>query len=205
MSEAGRSGPLAVAAPRLAVAGVLMPVWLLGFSTILGLTRPGYDLYWDPISKLGADGVPNAALWQLGGFLASAVLEIVFAAALWGVFGRTWVAGLTAAFAALLAVSAAAPQDSALADVHMLAGLLAFGSFALVPLAAWRLFRRRPGYADLARVSMLVGAALVGWYVVELGSMIFPLGIWERVFLVIGLGWQIVIALRVRGQAIGRV
>ncbi|MBI2781463.1 MAG: hypothetical protein HYX55_06685 [Chloroflexi bacterium] len=77
MGQASRPAWLTVGAPRLAIAGVVMPLWFLGFSTILALTRTGYDLVWDPISRLGANGAADPLIWQVGGFLAAAVHEVL--------------------------------------------------------------------------------------------------------------------------------
>ncbi|MEA2674319.1 MAG: hypothetical protein QOI92_1511 [Chloroflexota bacterium] len=201
MGQTDRPDWLTVAAPRLAIAGVVMPLWFLGFSTILGLTRAGYDLIGDPISRLGADGQANSLVWQLGGFFAAAVLELGLAGALWAVFGRSMVTALMIAIAALLAVSAAAPLGSTLTQIHMLAGLTLFACFALLPLAAWRAFRRRPEWADMSRGSLVVGVVLVAWLLLEPQFEAYQLGFWQRASLLVALSWQLVVALRVRGLA----
>lgn len=205
MGEATRPGWLTLAAPRLAIAGVVMPFWILGFSTILGLTRAGYDLVSDPISRLGAQGATNSLVWQLGGFFAAATLELCYAGALWAVFRRSWVPALMVAIAALLAVSSAAPLGSRLTQVHMIAGILVFACLALIPLAARREFRRRPEWADLSRGSVAVGVLLVVWFLLEPNFEASRLGFWQRAFLVVALGWQVVVALRVRRLALRRV
>ena len=201
MRQAIRPDWLTVAAPRLAIAGVVMPFLFLGFSTILALTRPGYDLVSDPISRLGQDGGTNSLVWQLGGFLAAAALELGYAGALLAVFGRSLVTALMVAIAALLALSAAAPLGSTLTQVHMIAGLLLFACFALIPLAAWLEFRRRPEWADMSRGSLVVGVVLVVWFLLESNFEASQLGFWQRAFLVVALGWQVVVALRVRRLA----
>jgi len=201
MSQTDRPDWLALAAPRLAIAGVVMPFLFLGLSTILALTRPGYDLVWDPISRLGEEGAADPLVWQLGGFLAAAALELGYAGALLAVFGRSLVAALMVAIAALLALSAAAPLGSNLTQVHMVAGLVLFATFALIPLAAWQAFRRRPEWADLSRGSLVVGVVLVVWFLLESNFEGSQLGFWQRAFLVVALGWQVVVALRVRHVA----
>ena len=178
-----------------------MPFWILGFSTFLALTRPGYDLVWDPISKLGAEGVPNALTWQLGGFFVAAVLELGYAGALWAVPGRSLVPALMVAIAAMLALSAAAPLGSSLTQVHMLAGLVLFACLAASPIAAWWTFRRRAEWAGLARLSLVVGAALVVWFLLEPQFEFSSLGFWQRTFLMVALSWDLVVALRVRRLA----
>ena len=177
-----------------------MPLWLLGLSTFLGLTRAGYDLVWSPISGLGAEGVPNGWVWQLGGFGESAALELLHAVAVWAVFDRALLTAITVAVAALLAISAAAPLGSSLTDVHQLAGLLAFACLALIPLAAWRPFRARAEWAGLSGGSVVVGVLLVAAVLLESRLEAYGLGLWQRAFLVVALGWQLVVALRVRRQ-----
>jgi hypothetical protein len=175
-----------------------MPFWFFGFATILGLTRAGYDPLRDPISRLGELGAATSLVWQLGGFFACAVLELSFAGALWLTFRGPWMTGLMLAIAALLATSAAAPMPTPL---HMIAGLLLVACFALIPLAAWRQFRRLPEWADLSRGSLVVGVVLVVWFLMQ--PLFDPdrLGLWQRAFLVVALGWQVVVALRVRRLA----
>ena len=201
MGQTTRPDWLTVAAPRLAIAGLVMPFWFFGLSTILGLMRTGYDLVWDPISRLGAEGAANSLVWQLGGFHTAGVLELVYAGALWVVFGRSLVAALTVAAAALLAVSAAAPLGSSLTQVHQIAGILLFACLALIPLAAWRAFGRRPEWAELSRGSMVVGVVLVAWLLLLPQFEAYRLGFWQRAFLVVALGWQVIVALRLRRLA----
>lgn len=174
-----------------------MPFWFLGFSTILGLTREGYDPLRDAISRLGAQGAANSLVWQLGGFFTGAVLELAYAGALWFTFRDAWMTGLMVAIAALLALSAAAPMPT---PVHMIAGILAFACFALIPLAAWRQFHRLPEWADLSRASLVVGVVLVVWFLMG-PNFDDRLGLWQRAFLVVALGWQVIVASRVRRVA----
>lgn len=201
MGQATRPDWLTIAAPRLAIAGVVMPFWILGFSTILALTRPGYNLVSDPISRLGQQGATNSMVWQLGGFFAAAVLELAYAGALWAVLRQWLVTALMVAIAALLALSAATPLGSTLTQVHMIAGLALFACLALIPLAAWLAFRRRPEWADITWGSLVVGVLLVVWFLLEPNFEASRLGLWQRAFLVVALGWQVVVALRVRRLA----
>jgi hypothetical protein len=203
MGQATRPGWLTRAAPRLAIAGVVMPFWFLGFSTILGLTRARYDLVGDAISRLGEQCTANSLVWQLGGFVAAAALELAYAGALWAVFPRSLVAALMVAIAALFAVSAAVPLGSS--QVHMMAGLLLFACLAVIPLAAGREFRRRPEWSDLWRGSMVVGVLLVVWFLLSPNFEANRFGFWQRAFLVVALGWQVIVALRVRRLALRRL
>jgi Protein of unknown function (DUF998) len=175
-----------------------MPFWFLGFATILGLTRQGYDPFRDPISRLGAEGTENALVWQVGGFLVAAVLELSFAVALWSAFRSIVLTGLMVAVAVLFAVSAAAPMPT---QPHLIAGLTLFACLAVVPIAASIWFRRLPGWAGLWRSSLVVGVALVAWFLLQPAFDPDRLGLWQRAFLVVALGWQVIVALRVRRLA----
>ncbi len=97
------------------------------------------------------------------------------------------------------------PLGSAQTQLHMIAGLLLFACFALIPLAAWFAFRRRPEWADLSLGSLVVGVVLVVWFLLESNFEASQLGFWQRAFLVVALGWQVVVALRVRRLARQRV
>jgi hypothetical protein len=175
-----------------------MPFWFLGFATILGLTREGYDPLRDAISRLGEQGAANSLVWQLGGFFTGGVLELGYAGALWSTFRGALMTGLMVAIAALLATSAAAPMPM---ELHMIAGLVLFACLALLPLAAWRQFRRLPEWADLSRGSLVVGVVLVVWFLMQPNFEPDRLGLWQRAFLVVALGWQVIVASRVRRLA----
>jgi hypothetical protein len=204
MAHEGRPASLTVNAPRLALAGVVMPFWVLGFSTILALTRTGYDLVWDPISKLGAEGARDPLIWQLGGFFVGGVLELAYAGALWATLGRSLAAVLTGVSGAMLVLSAFAPLGSSLTNIHQLAGIVLFVCLALTPLAAWLQLRGRPEWTGVALPSLIVSGLLILWLVLLPNFASYQLGFWQRTLLLVALGWQVVFALRVRRMAVRR-
>jgi len=189
-------------ASRLALAGIAMPIALLGFATLLGLVQPDYDPLRDAISELGAKGSPNQLAWQAGGFAVGAVLELLYALALRTEFGWGWLAGLTLAVAASLAVMTVSPCDAGCPPVpasptmamHTVAGLTAFAIFFMLPIAGWRSFRRRSEWAGLARPSLVIGLVLVVGFLA--GPVLGPdrIGAWQRAYLVLYAAWQISVA-----------
>lgn len=193
--------------PRFALAGVLEPVWLFGFSIALGLIRPGYDPMRDAISELGERGAPNALLWNVGGFGVVAALYAAYAIALRDWFGSGWLFRLTLLQAVFIAGGAffncdagcpPVPESSTMVG-HMIAGLAYFFATCILPLVAWRTFRRRSEWARYARPSLFVGLVLVALFVV--GPFLGPdrVGVWQRTTLVVAYAWQIAVALRLRG------
>jgi hypothetical protein len=195
-------------ASRFALAGVLMPVWLLGFATLLGATRSDYDPFRDAISELGADGAASPLLWQIAGFGVAAALELAYALALRREFGRGWLVGLSVVVSIALVASAGAPCDpgcppvpaSGKMAVHTIAGLSVFLAMVLLPIAGWRAFRRRGPWIGTASVSLGFGIVLGVLFVI--GPMLGPdrIGIWQRAFLTTFAIWQGIVAWRLDGR-----
>ena len=193
---------------RLALAGILMPIWFLGFATLLGATRAGYDPLRDAISELGEQGAPNPFLWQLGGFLVAAGIEFAYAWALKAEFGARALFWLTALASGALAVAAGAPCDpgcppvptSPTMAVHTVAGLTFFGMLTVIPFAAWWSFRRRAGWRDLAWATLAVGVGLGVLFVVGPSLGADRIGVWQRSFLLIAFTWQGVVAWRLHAR-----
>jgi hypothetical membrane protein len=194
--------------PRLALAGVLEPVWLLGFSFVLGVLRAGYDPLRDAISELGERGAPSALLWNVGGFGVVALLYAAYAIAVRASLGPGWLFRLTVLQATFIAASAsfncdagcpAVPQSGSMLG-HMLAGLAYFAITCVLPLIAWNTFRGRTEWAGYARPSLLVGIVLIGLFVVGPFLGQDRVGIWQRTTLVVAYAWQIAVALRLRAR-----
>jgi len=201
------ASPRAIA-PRLALFGILTPIWLLGFATVLGATRAGYDPFRNAISELGADGSPNPLVWQIGGFAVAATLELVYAFALLREFGRAWLVWLTVAISILLFASGSAPCDpgcpampaSGKMAIHAFAGLSVFASMMLLPIVGWRTFRARSAWVGFASGSLGVGVVLTVLFAI--GPVLGPdrIGIWQRTFLTIFGTSQGVVAWRLHGR-----
>jgi len=192
--------------PGFALAGVLQPVWLFGVSIWLGLLRPDYEPFRDAISELGERGAPNALLWNVGGFGVVALLYAGYAIAIRGSFGSGWLFRLTALQAIFIAGGAFFNCDAGCPPVpqsgtmlgHIISGLSYLAVTCVLPLIAWRTFRRREELASYARPSLLVGLVLVALFLVGPALGQDRVGIWQRVTLAIVYAWQIPVALRLR-------
>src|SRR5262245_48483604 len=97
--------------PGVAFAGPLATIWLLGGSLVLGAQREGYSPLRDPISLLGAQGAPNPAVWNLGGFGVAVVLLALYAIAVRAEFGAGLLFVLVVMQALAIAGVAAVPCD----------------------------------------------------------------------------------------------
>lgn len=199
--------------PWFALAGALSPVWMLGGSLLLGLSRPGYEPLRDAISELGERGASTAPLWNIGGFGVVALLYAVYALAIRAGFGIGWLSGLTAMQAVFIAAGAGFECDPGCPPVpvtatmtgHIIVGLAYFAITTVLPLVAWRVFRRRPEWISLARPSLAVGLVLVALFLVgpTLGEN--RVGIWQRTTLLVAYGWQAAVALRLSALLRGSV
>ena len=191
---------------RLALAGVLEPVWLFGSSVALGLLRPGYEPLRDAISELGERGAPNALLWNVGGFGVVAMLYAGYAIAVRAWFGSGWLFRLTVVQATFIASGAyfncdagcpAVPQSATMLG-HTISGLVYFAVTCVLPLIAWRTFKGRSEWASYARPSVFVGLVLVTLFLVGPFLGQDRVGVWQRTTLLVAYAWQIAVALRLR-------
>lgn len=189
---------------RSALAGAVLPVWMLGGALAAGLLRPGYDPLRDAISELGEKGAATALLWNVGGFGVVAVLYAAYAIAVRAGFGTGWLFRLTVLQAVLIAASAyfacdpgcpAVPETATMTG-HIVVGLAYFAITTVLPLVAWRAFRTRPGWGSFARPSLAVGAVLVVLFLI--GPMLGEdrVGMWQRGTLLVAYGWQTAVAVR---------
>ena len=80
---------------------------------------------------------------------------------------------------------------------HTVVGLTAFAATCVIPLAAWRTFRRRAEWHALAPPSLIAGVVLVGLFLA--GPVLFGaehVGWWQRLTLTIAGAWAAAVALR---------
>ena len=190
--------------PLLALAGAVQPIWFLGGSQLFGSWRSGYDVS-HAISELGQQGSTNAAAWNVLGFGGSALLYALFAGAISAALDRGWLFRLTALQAVSIAASGLFGCDPGCPPMmsswqgwaHTVAGLLYFAVTCIVPVVAWRTFRRRAGWRSLAPVSLVAGVVLVGLFLA--GPFLFGpelVGIWQRLTLIVAGAWATAAALR---------
>lgn len=182
----------------------MQPLWLLGGSLALGLARPGYDPLRDAISELAEIGAPTALLWSVGGFGGVAVLYGLYAVAVRASFGTGLLFGLTAAQAVLILASAVFQCDPGCPPVpetprmvgHTVAGLSYFTITTVVPLVAWRAFRKHEAWRSYGRVSLAIGTLLVILFLVGPALGQDRIGAWQRTVLLIAGAWQAGVAIR---------
>jgi len=188
---------------RFALAGVVLPVWFLGGSLVLGALRPGYAPLRDAISELGEKGAPNALIWNIGGFGVVAVLYALYAVAVRAEFGSGWLFRLGVLQAVFIAASAAFNCDPGCPPVpatttmagHIIVGLAYFAITTVLPLVAWRAFRQRPEWRPYARPSLAVGVILIALFFIGPTLGEDRVGASQRVVLLIAYAWQIAVAL----------
>jgi hypothetical protein len=187
-----------------ALAGALALVWILAGSVVFGALRAGYDAS-HAISELGAQGSPNAAVWNVVGFGGTAVLYALYSVAIAAEFGRGWLYRLTLVQVAAIAGSGLFGCDPGCPAAmtswqgwgHTVAGLTYFAVTCVLPLVAWRGFRSRGAWRSLAPISLVAGIVLVGLFLV--GPFLFGpelVGIWQRTTLVLVAAWTVVVGLR---------
>lgn len=195
-----------------ALAGALQPIWFLGGSILFGSERPGYDAT-HAISELGQQGSTNAIAWNVLGFGGSGVLYGLFASAIGVAFGRGWLFRMTVVQAVLIMAGGVFSCDTGCPPVmlswqgwaHTVVGLSFFAITSLLPLVAWRTFRRRARWHALATFSLIIGLTAVGLFVV--GPFVFGadrVGLYQRITLGIVGVWAIAVALRVYQAGFGR-
>lgn len=199
--------------PYLALAGALQPIWLLGGAIVFGTYRAGYEPVAHAISELGQQSAPNAVAWNIIGFGGAATLLLFFALAIREIFGAGWLFRLLAISAIALYAGASfscdpgcPPVPSSTAGIlHNVAGLTYFALTALLPFVAWRTFRARDEWADLAPLTLAAGFLLLALFV--LSPVTFGVersGLGQRIFLAPAGLWSIVVATRVYRLATGR-
>lgn len=177
-AELAAPGPLARFRRQLIRAGLLCglvaPILWAVVIVVAGALRPGFEHLGQYISELGERGADNAALMRYGGFVATGLLHLGYAAALGATLGRS---SRRRALALLVAVLVAMNglgrigagvfscepgcegAESATQRLHHGAASLAFLSIAAAALLGGRLFRGERALQGLAGYSVLSGAA----------------------------------------------
>jgi hypothetical membrane protein len=181
-----------------AVLGLVAPPLAAAVVLIGGLVTPGYDPFRRTVSRLAEPGLPAATYVDLSILLVGvALLGLGVALAPGGRFGRglLWLAGAGLIVAAAIHLD---PASELMTGLHRLGSTVAMLGLAGTPLALARTFRRRPGWGGYGPLSFGLGAAAVAVLLIGLALLptTFPVGVWERCFLGLTLGWVVVVSAR---------
>lgn len=166
--------------PRLQGAGLLCgllaPLLWAAVIFLAGEMRPGFDHFSQYISELGERGSNTQTLMRYGGFVATGLLHLGFAAALSAILsrdagsprlGRLVAAlivlnGLGRIGAGLFACEPGCAAPEVLSQrLHHLAASLAFFALIAATLLAAPLFRRAPALRPLGAYSLASGLAAI--------------------------------------------
>ncbi len=199
-----RMRPRALSLSFFGLTGALQPIWLLGWSTVFGAWRAGYDAS-HAISELGQQGSANAVAWNVVGFGGSGLLYVLYSIAIAAEFGRGWLYRITVLQALTLSGGGVFSCDPGCAPLmttwqgwaHTINGLAYFFAATLVPLVAWRAFRHRIKWRSRARVSLAVGVLLVGLFLA--GPFLFGadrVGLYQRLTIALAGTWSTMVGLR---------
>lgn len=154
--------------------GLVAPLLWAGVILLAGEMRPGFDHFGQFISELGERGSATQALMRYGGFVATGVLHLGFAAALAAILrrdadsprlGRLVAAlivlnGLGRIGAGLFACEPGCAAPEVLSQrLHHVSASLAFFALIAATLLAAPLFRRSPALRPLGAYSLASGLA----------------------------------------------
>jgi hypothetical protein len=188
----------------LALLGALPIIWILTASAVFGAQRPGYDAT-HAISELGQQGSANAVAWNVLGFGGAALLYALYSFPIAAEFGRRWLFVLVVLQMIATAASGVFSCDPGCPPVmstpqgwlHTVFGMSYFLVLGVLPLVAWRVFRKRPEWRSLAFISLMVGLLLIACLLI--GPVVLGaerIGIYQRTLLVIGGAWAALFAQR---------
>ena len=196
----------------MALGGIAGPAVFTAVVLASGAMRPGYSHLHQFISELGASGTTGSALMNLGGFLPTGILLLLFASSTRSLIRGDAVAALGSVLfhffavgvfiAGLVRCDAGCPiATGSLPNLlHGFASPVAFlcavGAMACL---GWAL-RLRPGWTAVGRFS-LGSAALALVFMLMLTLSLGTrdqVGFWQRLLLVTVFVWCVVVALRIR-------
>lgn len=196
---------------------MLAPLLWAAVIVIAGELRPGFDHVGQYISELGERGSSNADFMRYGGFVASGLLHIAYAAAFYAALcertERRHLALIVAALVALnglgrigaglfaCAPGCAAPEDP-VQRLHSLSATVAFLAIAAAALLGGILFRHAHGLQSLRFYSLATGVAGLLFLGLMSAGEVGLVGLYERLASGVLSLWVLVTALRL--ATIGR-
>ena len=179
---------------------MLGPAAFVGAWAVLGTRVPGYDPTQDAISRLAAEGAPDAE-WMTAGFVAFGIGVPLFGLALRGrLEGPAWATAVATGLATLGV--AAFPLDGWAGDTpHDIAAAIGYVTLAATPLLAAGPLARL-GHRRAALASRIVGtASLVS---LALTTVDERSGLFQRLGLTLGDAWLVVAAVGLLAGRYGR-
>jgi hypothetical membrane protein len=201
-----RPAPLSNRTRLLLGGGLIAPIIFVGGFLVEGAIQPGYNPWTDYVSdlSLGADGWMQVASfiicgWLLLGFsaalcelaetrLAPAWTPVLFSVMAFGLIG-----------AGAFEIDPATAQLTLHGELHYMASFIIAGSLGMAALLAGRDLRHEARRAAPAAYCLASGLAVVALFTASLlAPDAAPAGLLERLALILGSGWVVVYAQRLR-------
>lgn len=178
-------------------AALAAPLLMWSEFLVMGMTRPGYNLFTRPFSDLATRGTPNAGVFDLGFFLLPGVLTVVLGIGLYKVSaGQLWRVGalMVTASGVFLVAAGAFPQDPSSVVEGLLHGTMAQTCFALASLAPFLLFVGSDGARSIPPRRVWLGAAIAAFGIEALAILMrpvlaYPDGFFQRPFTLVLTIW----------------
>jgi hypothetical protein len=209
----------------LLACGAVGPLLFILVFLIEGATRPGYSTWHNYVSSLS---LSNQGWMQVANFLVCGLLSLCFAFGLRRVLrmgkGSIWGPLLLGLFGLSLIAAGLFVTDPSLGYppgthgsgpqtlhgiIHGVAGLIVFGSVAAASFVLSRRFAGDPAWRGWAPYSIFTGVLVVVLFIAftvvagldESGILTgAPVGLLQRIAIIIGWGWIALFALRLLGK-----
>jgi hypothetical membrane protein len=186
---------------RLALAGLLSPVFLALATIAVAAQRPDYSHVANTLSELGSAGRPNALWMNYAGIIPSGVLTMIAALPLSRTFASRAGGIVLALGGAFLAATALSPWTGPPNDIsslqsklHLVFALLGFFCLALAPLLFGLRVRRMAGLTIWFWIS-IAAAALIFLFAFVLPRPPY-LGLFQRLALAVFFAWLVAGSIR---------
>jgi hypothetical membrane protein len=197
--------------------GLIGPVLFVGSFLVQGAVRPGYDPLRHPVSSLSlgpAGWVQMATFWLTGLLLIAYAVGLRRAGCGWwtpvlvGLVGIGLVGAGTFAADPISGYPPGLPVPSPVTDHGIAHQLTSTPVFTALPAAMLVMSRRyfRSGERRWAWSSMVAAVVFLGCFVLSSAGFaqnpaLMPVGgLWQRLALVVGLGWLAAVSVHVRGR-----
>lgn len=199
-----------------AASGALAVFFFVAAVVVGSMLYPGFSQIREPISALGAQDAPHAAILDFGGFLVRGIFVLIFAIGIAVNLRRShqvvWIGSGLLTLYAVASIGAAllrcdpgcpVPENTHEGFLHLVTGLVAFSSIGLAPLALTPAFARcgRSKLAAYSAGSCILVLASFGAYAMFAVS---PwAGLLERLATFFALSWLLVTAVSLMGDTFG--